>query len=146
MPILAYLCGSGSPYVRGGVVVVGCVALLTALSVMRRERARKYPSDLVRHVTDNVRQAAQLGVATEQDTDPLLALLHATTALAHVRIARSIIGDQDIRKDVGCNAEELEFVLTDAQAAVMQRLAALGVEVRSTTGLGPATGWLGATR
>ena len=133
-------------HVRVAVAVFAVVAALSALSASRR-RAQRFPSELTRHVVHNVRHAARLGVVGEQDGNPLVALLHATTALAHVRIARGIMGDADIRERVGCNPEELEFVLDHAQAEAMRRIAGTtGARGRSDVGTGPATGWLGATK
>lgn len=130
---------------RSAVVVIAIVAVLCALSVSsQRGVARRYPRQLTRHVVACVQQAARLGVMGEQDENPLVALLHATSALAHVRIARGIMCDHVIRERTGCNPEELEFVLDRAQATAMQSIAATSeAHVRSASGMGPATGWLG---
>lgn len=131
---------------RVALVVVCAVLALTLLSVARWDRRRRYPPRLVRHVTETVREAARLGVSSEQDAEPLLALIHSTAALSHVRVARGIMGDADIERGARCNPEELELALKERQAAAMQRLAERGVQISSPHGMGPATGWLGRSQ
>ena len=133
----------GATHLRIAAIAISAIVLFTLLSVVRWDRHRKYPPRLVRHITETVRQAARLGTFAEQDSDPLAALLHSTTALAQIRLARGVMGDIDVRTSVGCNPEELEFVLADLQAKSMQRLATNGIQMHSEAGIGPATGWQG---
>jgi hypothetical protein len=80
------------------------------------------------------RQAGRWSVASRQDQEPLVRLLHANYAMGYVLALRQVASDQEIFAKLGLNAHALE-----AEIASIQDAATMAA-VTAAPGLAPPNG------
>nr|UMO78909.1 hypothetical protein [Pandoravirus belohorizontensis] len=125
------------------VVILVTVLALVARALERRDTRNRYPPALVDRFRSLVRHASQGSVITAQDQNPVVALLHANSALVHARVARSLLPAADAERLAGVNLDELVLVLEDQQLDAMQRINIACPELQPDGVAAVATGWLG---
>lgn len=125
------------------VVILVTVLALVARALERRDARNRYPPALVDRFRSLVRHASQGSVVTAQDQNPVVALLHANSALVHARVARSLLPAADAERLAGVNLDELVLVLEDQQLEAMQRINVACPELQPDGVAAVATGWLG---
>ncbi|BCU03557.1 hypothetical protein [Pandoravirus japonicus] len=125
------------------VVILVTVLALVARALERRDARNRYPPALVDRFRSLVRHASQGSVVTAQDQNPVVALLHANSALVHARVARSLLPAADAERLAGVNLDELVLVLEDQQLEAMQRINIACPELQPDGVAAVATGWLG---
>ncbi|AGO82316.1 hypothetical protein pdul_cds_317 [Pandoravirus dulcis] len=125
------------------VVILVTVLALVARALERRDARNRYPPALIDRFRSLVRHASQGSVVTAQDQNPVVALLHANSALVHARVARSLLPAADAERLAGVNLDELVLVLEDQQLEAMQRINIACPELQPDGVAAVATGWLG---
>lgn len=123
---------------RMALIVLGGVLALALLSRWTFDTGRTYPRYVLRRIRSLVRDAMHWNTTAMQDTNPLLALTHATYALAYLNTARHMVSDTDIERVMSIQPRELMFELQQHHDALLQRI------VQACPALKPATGTFGA--
>ena len=104
---------------------LGALALLIAAALLARwvsSEHRSYPQRVVLQIKKLIQHASQWGLASIQDDNPLLSLMHVNTAIAYVAAARRMLPAEDIARITGADVDELSRVLDDKQLQAMQRI------------------------
>ena len=129
---------------RVALTALGMVVFLALLSKWTFDSGRTYPRYIVRRIRSLIRDAIHWNATSIQDANPLLALVHATYALAYLNTARHMVSDTDIERVMGVQPRELMFELQQNQDRVMQQVAAKCPKLKPPTGtFGVHTGWVG---
>ena len=104
----------------------------------------RYPPYTLNKVGRLVQDGVRWGAVAEQDTNPLLSLIHSTYALSYINVARMMVGDQDIENITNMHAGELHKELQDKQDRVLRRLYKKYPKLRprGSGGANMGTGWL----
>ena len=90
-----------------------------------------------------VQEAARWSAVSEQDSNPLLRVMHATYAMAYVNAARCLADDGDLRRVTGVHVEELHATVQTAQQGSIQKIGSVCPEVVPEGAQVLYTGWLG---
>lgn len=89
-----------------------------------------------------IREAAQWSTIAQQDSNPLLALMHATYGMAYLNVARRLHTDSDIEAASNVRVEEFSATLQSNQQAAVQKLLTL-CPMSTPAGIASLqTGWL----
>jgi len=104
------------PAVKIALGVLASVCILCLLSFLSR------PATLHADLRDLVSQAAQLHEVSKQDSDPLFALQHNTTALAYLSMARRFASDSAIQAAAKVVPSHLEHALQEQQSRILSLL------------------------
>lgn len=99
-----------------GAGVVVAVVLLVVLGFMSR------PSSLRNDLKGMIMNAAQMHEISKQDSDPAIALMHASTAVAYLSIARNLASDASIHTATKIAPGELERIFKERQAELVSVL------------------------
>jgi hypothetical protein len=75
-----------------------------------------------RTIRDLMRSAAQWNSRAVQDSNSLIALMHANYAMAYLNVARAISSDAEIERLTGAQLDEFLNDLQGSQAHAIQRL------------------------
>ena len=102
--------------VKIAIGVLATVGILCVLSFLAR------PASLHADLKDLVSQAAQLHEVSKQDSDPLFALQHNTTALAFLSMARRFASDSAIQAAAKVVPSHLDRELQDQQSRCLSLL------------------------
>ncbi|AVK76894.1 hypothetical protein pmac_cds_206 [Pandoravirus macleodensis] len=126
----------------------GIVLLVTTLALIgraleRRDARNRYPPALVDRFRSLVRHASQKSVVAAQDQNPVVALLHANSALEYARVARTLLPAAEAERIVAVDLDELVLMLEDQQLDAMQRIHAVCPALQPDGVAAVATGWLG---
>lgn len=99
------------PYVRVAAALVVGVGALSALARGLASGDRGYSASYERKARALVRQATQLAHVAQQDTDPAVALQHATQATTYLEVALQLVDAATLQRgaevDVHALAERL---------------------------------------
>ncbi len=102
-------------------LVIGlCVAILTYYYYKKREYQRSVLSKSV-IIPKLLQQSAQWVAASEQETDPLSALIHATYAVGYLSALRKIVSDPEIRAVSGVDGSEMMTAVQQVQDRAITR-------------------------
>ena len=127
------------------VIVIVIVILLASLSraLERRDTWARYPPALVDRFSSLVRFAAQNSTIAAQDQNPVVALLHANSALAHAHVARTLLPARDAERIARIDLDELVLVLEEQQLDAMHRINRVCPSLQPDGVAAVASGWLG---
>ncbi len=70
-----------------------------------------------------IRQSARWAIASEQDNNPYIAMLHANYGAGYIFAIRSIASDTEIKSATGVNARQLEKEIVRIQDKSFRNLA-----------------------
>jgi hypothetical protein len=89
-----------------------------------------------------IKEAAQWSTIAQQDSNPLLALMHATYGMAYLNVARRLHTDSEIEVASNLRVDEFSLTLQSNQQAAVQRLLTL-CPMSTPAGIASLqTGWL----
>ena len=94
-------------YARYGLLVILVVLLIAVLSRWSAKPSGKYSPQVAQSVRKMVKEAARWSTVSEQDSNAMLKLLHATYAVAYLNVARTMAGDKDIEALAKVRIDEL---------------------------------------
>lgn len=125
-------------------VVLGLLVLVALLSCWGASSSRPSPKfDL--KLKGLLQEAQHWAQVSAQDANPLLALTHATYAMAYLRVARSMASDADIERACNLRLDEFAATIADAQQAALRNVTGQCPSM-ATPGLQSInTGWLADT-
>jgi hypothetical protein len=89
------------------------------------------------------REAARFATTADQDTSPLMAVLHMTYANAYLNAARQVGSDAALERACGVHVGELMNEIEDKQEAAVAQLTARCPKLRIDSSVVRATGWMG---
>jgi hypothetical protein len=128
--------------VRAAVYVVGAVAVLALVSRLVTSRSGGgYPRQLVRRVRGLVRESAQWTEQSRQSDNALLSVVHATNAVAALRVAKSLTTGADLGDIADVPVSEFEEYVEDAQAAAIRRVVAACPALKPSGSFAVVSGW-----
>jgi hypothetical protein len=113
--------------VKAILVVLGILVGLVVLSLLFGSGSTMHSSSLSDsdQVTKSlIKEAAQWSTVAQQDSNPLLALVHSTYGTAYLNIARHLGSDDDIARSSNLNLGEFRNTLSLNQQAAMRALLA----------------------
>jgi hypothetical protein len=102
--------------------VLTCLALLSRASERRGGTALTPKAS--RDVSRILKEAARWSAVSDQDSNALLQLVHATYAVAYVNAARALAQDEELERAAKLKVDELHAQVTGQQQAVIQKLGA----------------------
>lgn len=136
---------AASPAVRAAAIVCGIVLLFALLSSGNERAGRTAAtSKAANSLTTRalIKEAAQWSTIAQQDSNPLLALMHATYGTAYLNVARRLHTDSEIEAASNLRVEEFSATLLANQQAAVQKLLTL-CPMSTPAGLAALqTGWL----
>jgi hypothetical protein len=91
---------------------------------------------------DLVQEAQRWSATSTQDTDPLVALMHATYGMGYLRVARTMASDADIERACNLRLDEFAAALSDAQHSAMQNVTGQCSNIAMPGLASLNTGWL----
>jgi hypothetical protein len=137
------LTPSAARTLKWAAVAVAVVVILALVARLAGAGARRYSPRFVHDVRSLVRNAAQWSTTAAQDSNPLLALLHANTALSYAHVARRLVPAGDAERVADVNLDELVQVLEEQQMEAMRRIHDVCPNLQPDGVYAVATGWLG---
>jgi hypothetical protein len=131
-----------SPWWYGIVITLG---MLTVALLSKWSSVQRYPPRVAKGMKQLMQEAARWSAVAEQDSNPLLRVMHATYAMAYVNAARSLAEDKDLERvsGGGVRVEELHAHVQAAQQASIQKIGSVCPEVVPEGAQVLYTGWLG---
>ena len=124
----------------GAVITMG---MLTVALLSKWSSVQRYPPRVAKGLKQLVQEAARWSTVSEQDSNALLRVMHATYAMAYVNAARSLAEDNDLQRVTGVHVEELHAHVQTAQQASIQKIGSVCPEVVPEGVQVLYTGWLG---
>jgi hypothetical protein len=103
------------PVVWCSLVVIGIVVVLSLLSKWT-ETSQQYSKPFVRKLKYLIEQATRWNGMAQQDTNPILQLMHCSYALVYAQVARSVVSEKDIADLTGIDIQELIYYLGECES------------------------------
>lgn len=102
-------------------LVVGAVVLIGLLSKWS-ETDKHYSKPFIRKLKYLIEQSTRWNAMAQQDTNPILQLIHCNYALSYAQIARSVSSDRDIENITGIDINELIYYLGECESYTIKNL------------------------
>lgn len=106
--------------VKSGAIVLGALLVLIVLSKWTGSDSPRHSRAVQKRIRRLFREAERLNAQCRQDSSPVMALMHSTTAVAYVDAARALSRDRDLEKITGVHPDELLYYLQEDQQACTQ--------------------------
>ena len=103
------------------VVVVVVLAILAFLSKWSESNS-SFPRPLMKKIKSIIAHCVRWNSLAQQDTNPLMQLIHCNYALANAQMARSMFSDQEIEQVTGIEIHELINYLDECQAFAVKNV------------------------
>ena len=129
-----------SPWWYGAIITLG---VLTVALLSKWSSVQRYPPRVAKGMKQLLQEAARWSAVSEQDSNALLRVMHATYAMAYVNAARSLAEDSDLQRVTGVRVEELHAHVQTAQQESIQKIGSVCPEVVPEGAQVLYTGWLG---
>lgn len=110
------------PQLKWSVFVVSIMLVLALLSLWTGNSTPTYSKDYINNLRSLVQQALQWNTTAQQDTNDLVRLMHATSAVAYFNAARTLATGKDLSRISGVNVQEVRDLLDRTQKDAMQRV------------------------
>lgn len=104
-----------------GLGVAGLILLVALLSKWS-QRKNQYHKTFIEKTQVLVEQATRWNSLAQQDTHPIIRLIHSNYALAYAQVTRNLISAEDIETITGIDINELCHYLEDCQAQALQKI------------------------
>ena len=118
-------------------MVLGAVVLLSFVSSWTAAT----PTSSGSHVRMLVREGARYSTMSKQDTNPLVAVMHATYGIAYLEAARKFATDSDISRIAGMKASDLYHHAQKRQQQAIKHISTTCKAVGPEGEVASATGW-----
>ena len=103
------------PAVFYSIVIIGVVVIITLLSKWS-ETSHQYSKPFVRKLKYLIEQATRWNAMAQQDTNPILQLMHCSYALVYAQVARSVVSEKEIADLTGIDIQELIYYLGECES------------------------------
>jgi len=101
--------------------VVGFIVVIGLLSKWS-ESDRQYSQTFVKKIKTLVEQATRWNATAQQDTNPIVQLIHCNYATSYAQIARNLVADRDIEAITGIDIHELIYYLEECQSYAIKNI------------------------
>lgn len=102
-------------------LVVGVVVGIGLLSKWS-ESDKHYSKPFIRKLKHLIEQSTRWNAMAQQDTNPVLQLIHCNYALAYAQVARSVTSDKDIENITGIDINELIYYLGECESYTIKNI------------------------
>jgi hypothetical protein len=102
-------------------IVIGVVVGIGLLSKWS-ESDNQYSKPFIRKLKYLIEQSTRWNSMAQQDTNPVLQLMHCSYALAYAQVARSVTTDKDIENITGIDINELIYYLGECEAYAIKNM------------------------
>ena len=120
-------------------LVVGTILLLTMVSSLTSSNTP--PTSAASHVRMLVREGARYSTMSQQDTNPIVAVMHATYGIAYLEAARKFATDTDISRIAGMKSSDLYHTAQKRQQQAIKHIATTCPNATPQGEVAIATGW-----
>lgn len=121
--------------------VIGVVVLLSMLSKWS-ESDNQYSDTFIKRVKMLIEQATRWNSTAQQDTNPIVRLIHCGYALVYAQIARSLVSDRDIETITGIDIHELLYYFEECQSYAIKDLGTKCPSVKIDGVYSAGSGWV----
>lgn len=129
------------------VIVVVLSSMIAALNkrVYTQDTHIKYSQSSENYASTFISEASKWHTTAQQDTNPALALMHATYADAYANAARKVMDDGQIMRSAGVHMPEMAMVISATQQKAFQSLTMMcpNVTPSDADGYSLYTGYIG---
>lgn len=117
---------SSSPWWKQPGFIFACLVclIIVALSLLSKwsESSSSASKPVLRRIKSVVAQCVRWNSMAQQDTNPLMQLVHCNYALANAQAARLLFSDRDIEQVTGLDIHELVNYLDECQAYAIKNI------------------------
>jgi hypothetical protein len=97
------------------IVIIGVVVFIGLLSKWS-ETSQQYSKPFTRKLKYLIEQATRWNGMAQQDTNPILQLMHCSYALVYAQVARSVVSEKEIADLTGIDIQELIYYLGECES------------------------------
>lgn len=101
-------------------IIIGIVIVLAVLS--KWSDSTSYSKPFLKKIKALIEQATRYNSMAQQDTAPLVQLMHCNYAMSYANVARLIASDTDIENITGIDIHELINYLSECQAYCVKNI------------------------
>jgi hypothetical protein len=120
-------------------IVIVLVVVLAALS--KWSEGTSFSRPLMKKIKSMIAQAVRFNSLAQQDTSPLMQLIHCNYALANAQMTRSLFSDQEIEQVTGIEIHELINYLDECQAFAVKNISNQCPKIQTDGVYSTASGW-----
>lgn len=102
-------------------LIVGGVLLISLLSRWS-ETDKQYSESFLKKVKMLIEQSTRWNSTAQQDSNPVVQLMHCNYALSYAQIARNLVPDKDIETITGIDIHELIYYLEECQSYAIKNI------------------------
>ena len=103
------------PVIFYSIAIIGIVVGISLLAKWT-ETSQQYSKPFVRKLKYLIEQATRWNGMAQQDTNPILQLMHCSYALVYAQVARSVVSEKDISDLTGIDIQELIYYLGECES------------------------------
>jgi len=108
--------------VRIAFVICGLIIAFAYLSKLSFASQPKYSKSFLRQMDRLVKQAKRWHTSARQDSNRLMSLMHANSALSYANACRTLASDETLENISGVRINELMYYLEEDQQSAMRDL------------------------
>lgn len=102
-----------------GIIII----LIVTISLLSKWSENKcYSKPFLKKVKSLIEQATRWNAMAQQDSNPILQLIHCSYALSYTQMTRNIVSDQDIENITGIDINELIYYLEECQSYAIKNM------------------------
>lgn len=113
--------------------VVSFVFVCTLLSIWTKSHKPQYTKSFVRQIESIVRYAMQSSDSSNHSTNPIVALMNVTTAIAYLTASKRMAKDPVIERITGVNVAELATNLEERQDYLIKTIGHACPSIQTTS-------------
>jgi hypothetical protein len=108
-------------FFQNSIIIIALVVFIGILSKWS-ENSKQYSKPFLRKVRSLIEQSTRWNAMAQQDTNPILQLIHCSYALSYAQMARNIVSDNDVETITGIDIHELIYYLEECQSYTIKNL------------------------
>lgn len=105
-----------------GIVLITVIVSVLNKQVYTQEAKVSYSTDVISQANNLIGESSRWHTTAMQDTNPALALMHATYAVAYLNAARTLVDDGQMMQTSGVHMPEMALVTSTAQQNAFKAL------------------------
>jgi hypothetical protein len=123
------------------VIVILCILFVTLISKCT-DKNSGFKVSTSTHVNDLIKQSSRWHTTSKQDTNPVIALMHANYAISYAKMARKLVGEKRVEKLTGVNISELLYFLEEDQQSAIKSIVDTSPEFYMEGMYAVSSGWV----
>ena len=109
--------------VTAGMFIIGCIVLATLIRIFSSFK-RNHTSEYIQKTKEMLQRAGRSYAISQQDSSPLIGLMHASEGLAYISSARSMLPAAELDSLSKSNVQDIEAALKNQQDMALRTVAA----------------------